>query len=82
MPNFRDLHRREQSELDACASRRSWDRGRFKSWKFRGFTISVSANGYPRRRFVASKDGDAKEFDDLDELLKHVMRQRQEKSAD
>lgn len=72
--NFRDASRREQAELDTFASRRNWDRGRFKSWQFRGFTISVAATGYPRRRFIASKDGDAREFETLDELLAFVMR--------
>lgn len=61
-----------QAELDRFASRRGWARGRFGSWRFHGFTVSVAAQGDRSKAYVAARGDDREFFGSLDELERHV----------
>ena len=61
--------RARQEELDALARERGWRRGNYRSWHVGGWTVAVSAGGYPKRNFVASQKGKRREFGSLEDLV-------------
>lgn len=82
--NFRDATRARQDELDRFALRRGWERLRFRSWRVKGWTVSVGTTGYPQRHFVAAKGDEVRKFTELDELARFVLGARSagQRSAD
>jgi hypothetical protein len=59
-----------QGELHRWARRRGWDRGPFRSWSNGSYTVTVAAQGYPRRKFsiVNRRTADSRLVDDLEDI--------------
>lgn len=58
-----------QDALDELGRRQRWTRGRFSTWKVRGFTVAVGARGTPRK-YIAARGARQMEFADLAELCR------------
>jgi hypothetical protein len=61
----------QQAALDELGRRLNWRRGPFRSWKVRGFTISVGNRGRPRKYVVVGRH-ERQELATLDEVRRFV----------
>lgn len=61
-----------QAELDRFAKRRGWSTGPFRSWRFHGFTIAVSATSEPKQAYTAARGPVRKGFAYLSEAERWV----------
>lgn len=59
-----------QAELDRWAQSKGWDRGPFRSWSNGGYTVTVAAKGYPKRKFsvVNRRTAESRLLDDLEDV--------------
>jgi hypothetical protein len=66
--------RARQAELDRYAQKMGWERGPFRSWTTRGYTIALAARGYPKRQFVITHRDSAerRHVDDLEDVIRFL----------
>lgn len=66
--------RARQAELDGYASSRGWERGPFRSWTKKGYTIARSARGgYVITRRSTADRREVRSLEDLDRVIQWAL---------